>query len=84
MEPINAIALGLALGAGAVAGKEIVSALVEDASAGPKALIATRYPEVSLEQLDAAPQSKARRAVIEEELAASGAARDLDLVAAAH
>ena len=31
MEPISAIALSLALGAGAVAGKEVVSALVKDA-----------------------------------------------------
>ena len=83
MEPISAISLSLALGAGAVAGKEIVSALVKDAYAGLKARIASRYPEVSVEQLEAAPQSKARRAVIEEDLTAAGAETDLDLVAAA-
>ena len=83
MEPISAISLSLALGAGAVAGKEIVSALVKDAYAALKARIASRYPEVSVEQLEAAPQSKARRAVIEEDLTAAGAETDLDLVAAA-
>lgn len=83
MEPISAIALSLAVGAGAVAGKEIVSALVKEAYAGLKAQIASRYPKVSLEQLEDAPQSKARRAVIEEDLAVCGAERDLDLVAAA-
>ncbi len=31
MEPISAIAISLALGAGAIAGKEVVSAFVKDA-----------------------------------------------------
>ena len=79
MEPISAISLSLALGAGAVAGKEIVSALVKDAYAALKARIASRYPEVSVEQLEAAPQSKARRVVIEQDLTAAGAETDLDL-----
>jgi hypothetical protein len=83
MEPISAIALSLALGAGAVAGKEVVSALVKDAYAGLKALIASRYPTVSVEQLEQAPDSKARRGVVEEDLAASGAAQDADLARAA-
>jgi len=83
MEPISAIALSLALGAGAVAGKEVVSALVKDAYAGLKGLIANRYPNVSIEQLEQAPDSKARRAVVEEDLSAFGAGQDGELAAAA-
>jgi hypothetical protein len=44
MEPISAIAMSLALGAGAVAGKEVVSALVKDAYGKLKDLIKNRYP----------------------------------------
>ena len=83
MEPVSAIALSLALGAGAVAGKEAVSALVKDAYAGLKDLIKSRYPKVSTEQLEQAPGSKNRRAVVEEDLAASGAGQDTELVAKA-
>jgi hypothetical protein len=45
MEPISAIALSVALGAGAVAGKEAVSAVVKDAYATLKTLIKDRYPK---------------------------------------
>jgi hypothetical protein len=83
MEPISAIALSLALGAGAIAGKEAVSALVKDAYAALKDLIKNRYPKVSLEQLEQAPGSKSRRAVVEEDLTASNAGQDAGLVAAA-
>jgi hypothetical protein len=44
MEPISAIAMSLALGAGAIAGKEAVSALVKDAYAALKGLLKSRYP----------------------------------------
>jgi hypothetical protein len=83
MEPVSAIVLSLALGAGAVAGKEVVSALVKDAYAGLKSLIASRYPKVSVAQLEQAPGSKARRAVVAEDLASAGADRDVELAAAA-
>jgi len=83
MEPISAIALSLALGAGAIAGKEVVSAVVKDAYSGLKALIKSRYPRVSIEQLEQAPDSKNRRAVVEEDLTASGAGTDQELAAAA-
>ncbi len=84
MEPISAIALSLALGAGAVAGKEVVSALVKDAYTALKDLIKNRYPKVSIDQLEQAPVSKSRRAVVEEDLTASSAGQDAELAAAAH
>ncbi len=83
MEPVSAIALSLALGAGATAGKEAVSAMVKDAYAALKELIKSRYPKVSTEQLEQAPQSKSRRAVVEEDLAAAGAGQDAELLAKA-
>jgi hypothetical protein len=84
MEPISAIALSLALGAGAIAGKELVSSVVKDAYATLKTLLKNRYPGVSVEQLEHAPESKNRRAVVEEDLNKLGAAKDAELVAAAH
>ncbi|WP_336490677.1 hypothetical protein [Methylobacterium nigriterrae] len=83
MEPISAIALSLALGAAAVVGKEVVGAVVRDAYAALKDLIKTRYPKVPVEQIEQAPASKNRRAVIEEDLTASGAGQDAELAAAA-
>src|SRR3981081_2949099 len=83
MEPLSAIALSLGLAAGAVAGKAGVSALVKHACAALKDLIKKRYPKVSVEQLEEAPGSKSRRAVVEEDLTGSGAGADSELVAAA-
>ena len=82
MESISAVAIGLALGAGAIAGKEVVSALVKDAYAQLKGLIRARYPKVSLDQLEQAPESKSRRAVVEEDLTHAGAGQDAELLAA--
>ena len=84
MEPISAIALSLALGAGAIAGKAVVSELVKDAYAALKDRIKQRYPKVSVEQLEEAPQSKSRRAVVEEDLENAGAGTDGELVEAAN
>ncbi len=84
MEPISAVTLSLALGAGVVAGKEVVSALVKDAYTALKDLIKNRYPNVSLEQLEQAPGSNNRRAVVEEDLTVSGAGQDTELLAVAH
>jgi hypothetical protein len=44
MEPISAIALSLALGAGATAGKELVSSLVKDAYSALKGLLKAAIP----------------------------------------
>jgi hypothetical protein len=83
MEPISAIAISLALGAGAIAGKEVVSALVKDAYAALKGLVQSRYPKVSVDHLEQAPESKARRAGVEEDLTAANAGQDTEVVAAA-
>jgi hypothetical protein len=84
MEPISAIALSIALGAGAVTGKEVVSALVKDAYAALKDLVKSRYPKVSIDQLEQVPSSQSRRAVVEEDLIGAGAGRDPELIALAH
>jgi hypothetical protein len=43
--------MSLALGAAAIAGKELVSGVIKDAYGKLKELIKNRYPNVSLEQL---------------------------------
>jgi hypothetical protein len=78
MEPISAIVAALALGAAAAA-KDVGGEAVKDAYAGLKALIARRYPQVSVEQLEKAPESKNRRAVVEEDLQAANGAEDSEL-----
>src|SRR5690242_4543366 len=83
MEPISAIAISLALGAGATAGTEVVKTVVKDAYNNLKKLIRSRYPQVSLDQLEQAPESKTRRAVVEEDLTNARADKDSELVAAA-
>ncbi|MER9581139.1 hypothetical protein [Mesorhizobium sp. M0276] len=83
MEPITGIALSLALGAATIAGKEVVNGLVKDAYTALKGLLTSRYPSVSVDHLEKAPESKARRASVEEELAAAKADNDIELVAAA-
>lgn len=81
MEPISAIVTSLAVGAAAVAGKEAVSGLVKDAYSELKSWIKSHYSGAgtSLDQLEAAPQSKARRAVVEEELSSTLASQDAEL-----
>ena len=83
LDPVSAIALSLALGAGTTAGKAVVTEIVKDAYAALKRLIKDRYPTVSVEQLEAAPESKMRRGVIEEDLTKLGADKDPELLAAA-
>jgi hypothetical protein len=83
MEPISAIAISLALGAAATAGTEVVKAVVKDAYDKLKELIRSRYPKVSLDQLEQAPESNSRRAVVEEDLSRAGAEKDAELVTAA-
>ena len=82
MEPISTIVTALALGAAAGA-KDVASQAVKDAYAGLKALIARRYPKVSVEQLEQLPESKNRRGVVEEDLQAANAAGDAELATAA-
>ncbi len=84
MEPVSAVALSLALGAAAVAGKEVAGSVARDAYAALKSLIRKRYPKVSIDQLEQAPELRSRRAVVEEDLIAAGAGQDTEVLAAAH
>jgi hypothetical protein len=83
MEPISAIVTSLVLGAGAIVGDELVRDAVKDAYDAVKRLILSRYPEVSVDALEQSPRSKARKAVVEEDLAKAGAGSDAELAAAA-
>jgi hypothetical protein len=83
MEPISAIALSLALGAGASVGNAAVSEIVKDAYGALKGLITHRYPSVPVDYLEKAPTSKARRDAVVEDLTAARAEQDTELVAAA-
>jgi len=62
----------------------VVSAIVKDAYTALRGLIKSRYPQVSIEQIEQAPGSKNRRAVVEEDLTVSGAGQDTELIATAH
>src|SRR5208282_1985130 len=75
MEAISAIITALALGA-AGALKDVAGQGIKDAYAGLKALIQRNYAQVPLAQLEANPDSKACRDVIEEELTTAGAVHD--------
>ncbi len=79
MDPITAIVTALALGA-ASALQETAAAAIKDGYAGLKALIQRRYARVGLTQLEEAPESKARRAVVEEDLAEASAQQDEELL----
>lgn len=81
MDPISLIVTALV--AGAAAGlKPTAEQAVKDAYAGLKALIQHNYTAVvpSVEQLENNPESKARRAVVEEDLSKTGADGDAKLL----
>jgi hypothetical protein len=82
MEPAARIASLLAVGAAALA-KGALGDAAREGYAALNDLIRTRYPGVGLDRLEARPDSKARRASVEEDLSASGADRDGDLLALA-
>lgn len=83
MDSVSAIAVSIALGAASAAGTEVVSSAVRDAYDRIKTLLRTRFPTVSIDQLERAPASINRRAVLEEDLAVSQAANDQDILIAA-
>jgi hypothetical protein len=79
MEPISAIVTALALGAAAAAAKEAGGLAVKDAYTALKDLIARRYPKVSVDTLEQAPESERRRGVVEEDLQVAHAEADTEL-----
>jgi hypothetical protein len=79
MEPISLIVTSLALGAAAGL-KPTVEQAIKDAYGGLKSLLQRKYAKVSVEQLEEAPESKARRAVIEEDLTKTGADKDEEVL----
>ena len=82
MEPISAIVTALALGAAAAA-RDIGGEAVKDAYAAVKALIASRYPKVSVDQLERAPHSESRRSMVAEDLQEAKSGNDTELAALA-
>jgi hypothetical protein len=81
MEPVTAITTALALGAAAGL-KETAEQIFKDGYAALKSLVKRKFPQASpsLDQLEQAPDSKARRAVVEEDLAKGGAAHDVEVL----
>ena len=81
MEPVTAITTALALGAAAGL-KETAEQIFKDGYAALKSLIKLKFPQASpsLDYLEQAPASTARRAVVEEDLAKGGAAEDAEVL----
>jgi hypothetical protein len=79
MDPVTAIVTALALGAGAGL-KETAETAVKDAYAGLKGLIHSKHEKVDLRPLEEAPGSKARQAVVAEDLNTSHAGEDADVL----
>lgn len=73
--------IGMALATGAAASlKETAGTVVYDCYAGLKAYLGRRYAHVDVTPLEAAPQSRARRSVVEEDLNDAGAKNDHELL----
>ncbi len=80
MEPVTT-SIVTALVSGAVAGlKPTVSQAVKEGYEGLKALLKHKYSHVSIDQLEANPTSKARRAVVEEDLQKTEAEKDPEVL----
>jgi hypothetical protein len=79
MEPITLIVTSLALSAAAGL-KPTAEQVIKDAYSGLKSLIQRKYAEVSVEQLEKAPESKPRREVVEEDLTKTGAGKDEEVL----
>ena len=77
MEVLTAIAAALAF-AGGEAAKAVVSEGVKDAYRKTKEFLSRKYPQVDLTPVEKAPESKARQAVLVEDLTNSDAAADPD------
>ena len=79
MDPLTSLVTALAAGA-AAALKPTVEQAVKDGYTALKGLIQRKYAQVSLDQLEANPNSKSRRGVVEEDLKAVGADQDAEVM----
>jgi hypothetical protein len=81
MEPITAIVTALTLGAAAGL-KGTTEQLIKDGYTTLKTLLKSKFPQAStsVDQLEHAPDSKARRAVVEEDLTKEGAGHNAEIL----
>lgn len=79
MDPISSIMTALVTGA-AVALKPTADNLIKDAYASLKELIRQKYAHVDVPELEKNPASKNRQAVLQEDLEASDAKQDEELL----
>lgn len=82
MEPGTIIVTALATGA--ISGiKKIGEHVIEDAYRSLNTLIQTRYPSVSVGMLENDPESESRQEILQQDLIATGANKDHELLAQA-
>ncbi|GHO77047.1 hypothetical protein KSD_48180 [Ktedonobacter sp. SOSP1-85] len=79
MDPINIILTALVSGA-AAALKPTAENIIKDGYAGLKALIQRKYEHVNVTELEKNPASKSRQAVLQEDLEATGAGQDAEIL----
>lgn len=79
MDPISIIITALVAGA-AAALKPMTEQAIKDAYAGLKGLVQRKYRHVDVAVLETDPTSKARQAVIKEDLEKTGAGRDEEVL----
>jgi hypothetical protein len=81
MDPITIVVTAIAMGAAAAA-KPMAEQAVKDGYAGLKALIQRKYASAtdSLNQVEARPDSEARRAVLQEDLESGNVAEDEEVL----
>lgn len=79
MDPISIIVMAL-VGGAAAALKPTTEQAIKDAYAGIKGLIQHKFGRIDIAVLETDPASKARRAVIQEDLEKAGAGQDEELL----
>ncbi|GHO77045.1 hypothetical protein KSD_48160 [Ktedonobacter sp. SOSP1-85] len=82
MDPISIIVTALISGAGAAL-KPTAESVIKDGYAGLKALIQRKYEHVNVTELEKNPASKSRQAVLQEDLEATDAGQDKELLRSA-
>jgi hypothetical protein len=80
MDPISIIVMALVGGAAAALLKPTTEQAIKDAYAGIKELIHHKFGRIDIAVLETDPASKARRAVIQEDLEKAGAGQDKELL----